>query len=818
MSDISKTQLPLEGLRVVDLSDGVAGAYATKLLAGWGATVVKVEPPGGDPTRRLGPGALPADPDASILFSYLNTGKKGVVCDPAATTGQKDILRLCRWADLVVESGAPGEWAARAVDFDALRRERPALVVCSVTPFGQDGPCAGWRTTALTAFAPGGQMALCGDDDKPPLKTAGFQAEYQGGLHVFSAALAALVGANRSGRGDHIDISLQEVQAACLENAGPVAMVRETDAARTGNQLRAIWGMYPSADGYIGVNAMARQTAAVYRVIGQPQLSEDPAFMNLLANPEMNPVVEALITEWAGQRTSQQIYEESGRQRAPMSVVASPRELLDSDALRQSNFWQKIDHPRLGRHVTPGLPFDLDGSDGSVTRAPLLGEHTLETLAALPLRAPATGPGEPRPFLEGVRVLDLSQVWAGPYATRLLADMGADVIHIEGPAFPDAVRGVGRGGDPEAHNKSVYFNEYNRNKRGLVLDLHRPEGIAAFKRLVPHADVVLENWSVGVAERLGMGYDDLRALNPGIVFVQMPAFGKTGPEAERVGFGPSIEQMGGLVSLQGYEGGPPHRSGISYGDPNAGILAAGAVALALHRRQRTGEGGHVVLRQRDNLAGMVGEYMVAESLGVEIPPRMGNRDPLFAPQGAYRCKDDEGRIIGDIMGEEIGRVSDNWVAISIDSDASWAAFVDVLGDARLRAPGLETVEGRRANHDAIDEAITDWTRTREASAVAATLQSAGVSAVPVLSPLQVVQDPHLNARDTFPTVEHPVAGTHRTMRPVWRLRDRPFTGAKAAPAFGQHNREVLSELGGYCDAELDRMESEGILATVPQGT
>lgn len=818
MADITSNQLPLEGLRVVDLSDGVAGAYGARLLAGWGATVVKVEPPGGDPTRRLGPGAPPADPDASILFSYLNTGKKGVVCDPGAEGGRNDILRLCRWADLVVESGAPGEWASRGVDFDALRRERPALVVCSVTPFGQDGPRAGWRTTALTAFAPGGQMSLCGDDDKPPLKTAGFQAEYQGGLHVFSAAMVALVGARRSGRGDHIDLSLQEVQAACLENAGPVAMVRETDAARTGNQLRAIWGMYPSADGYIGVNAMARQTAAVYRVIGQPQLAEDPAFMNLLANPEMNHLVEALIGEWASQRTSRQIYDESGRHRAPMSVVASPRELLDSEALRQSHFWQEIDHPRLGRHVTPGLPFDLDGDGGCVTRAPLLGEHTLEMLAALPLGADTAPTGEPRPLLDGVRVLDLSQVWAGPYAARFLADMGADVIHIEGPAFPDAVRGVGRGGDPEAHNKSVYFNEYNRNKRGLVLDLHRPEGIAAFKRLVPHADVVLENWSVGVAERLGIGYDDLRALNPGIVFVQMPAFGKTGPEAERVGFGPSIEQMGGLVSLQGYEGGPPHRSGISYGDPNAGIVAAGAAALALFRREHTGGGGHVVVRQRDNLAGMVGEYMVAESLGVEIPPRMGNRDPLFAPQGVYRCKDDDdGRVIGDIMGEEVGRVFDNWIAISVDSDASWAALVQTIGDARLRAPGMASVEGRRAHHDVIDQTITDWTRARDAAEAAATLQAAGVSAAPVLSPLQVVQDPHLNARGTFPTVDHPVAGVHRTMRPVWRLRDRPFTGAKAAPAFGQHNREVLAELGGYSDAELDWMEAEGVLATVPTG-
>ena len=373
--------------------------------------------------------------------------------------------------------------------------------------------------------------------------------------------------------------------------------------------MRAIWGIYPCADGHVGVAAMARQTGSVYACIGHPELADDAAFLNLLANPEMNDLVETLIGDWALSHTSAEIFALADEHRAPFSLVPTPRELLDSPSLAGANFWTSVDHPAIGPHTIPGAAFELSGVASKISRSPLLGEHTSEVMKEInrldkSTSTPARQDGAvaPKALLDGTVVLDLSQVWAGPYAARFLADMGAEVIHIEGPSFPDAVRGVGRGDDPRSFNKSAYFNEYNRNKKGVALDLKHAMGIAAFKRLVAKADVVLENWSVGVAEALGLGYDDLRAIKPDIVFAQMPAYGKDGPDAGRVGFGPAIEQMGGLVALQGYEGGRPHRSGISYGDPNAGILAAGAISLALLRRERTGEGSHVVIRHPPSCA------------------------------------------------------------------------------------------------------------------------------------------------------------------------------------------------------------------------
>ena len=821
----------LEDLRVVDLSTDVAGAYASKFFATFGADVIKVEAPEGDPTRFLEP-RLGDEPDLGVLFAYLNTGKRSVVLNPSrrARAQRAKLQRLLLTADLIVESGAPGEWTDRGIDFDALMAERPALVVCSITPFGQDGPRKRWRTTALTAFAAGGQHMICGDPESEPLKTAGHQAYYQGGLHGFAASMTALLAARRTGVGDRLDISLQEAQAASLEGAGPNAMVRGVDAGRTGNQARAVWGIYPSADGYVGVAAMARQTGSIWRAIGHPELGEDPGFANLLANPEKNEVASALITEWTTARTGREIYDESQRQRAPFSLIPTPRELLEWPPLVEAGFWREVDHPTLGRHQQPAPPFTVAGERGEIRRAPLLGEHTNEVLAELdggevsrtsarepapPSAGDATTDATPRPLMDGLRVLDLTQVWAGPYAARFFGDMGADTIHIEGPGFPDAVRGVGRGDDPRSFNKAPYFNEYNRNKRGLALDLHTPEGIEAFRRLVPTADVVIENWSVGVAERLGIGYEDLRALNPRIVLVQMPGFGQDGPEAERVGFGPTIEQTGGLVAQQGYEGGPPHKSGISYGDPTGGIVAAGATALALLRRERTGEGCKVVVTQRNNIIGMVGEYMVAESLGKPLPVRIGNRDPQSVPHGVYRTRDSEPRIQADVLGNPIGEYTDTWLAIAVDSDVAWSALRGIIGDARLDDPAYATAEGRRASEDAIDAVLAEWAHGVEPGEAAARLQAAGVSAMPVLSAAMLVNDEHLAARGYYPEYDHPEAGRQKTARPVWRLQHRPFEGVRPAPCFGEHNADVLRDLGGYSDDEIIALAASGVIADVP---
>lgn len=806
----------LEGLRVVELSADVAGALAGRLLATYGAEVIVVEPPAGHPIRSLPPWPSDRrDPEESILFAALGAGKRSVALDIESPADRDRVARLIETAEVVIDSHAPGALASRGLDLRAMVEARPDLVVTQITPFGQSGPRSSWRVTALTAYAAGGQMAMCGDADQPPLKTAGHQAMMQAGLHAFSATLTALYAARATGVGDVLDISIQEVQVQTLEGSGPNALVRGTDAGRTsGNAPFAQWGIHPCKDGWIGVAAMPRQSFSVYECIGHPELKDDPDFASGWS-PAANEVLKVLIPEWTSQYTAREIFEMASRYRAPFAMIPTPRELLEWQHFQEIDFWQWVEHPRLGRHPLPGGPIEFgEGDRGAHRRAPLTGEHTDEVLASLPNaseRAPvAGGAAETPPLpLEGVRVIDVTQVWAGPYGTRLLADMGADVIKVEGPSFADPVRTMAGARDVPDINLSAYFNEYNRNKRGVSLDLKQPEGIEALKRLIATADVFIENWSSGVAERMGLGYDDLKRLKPDIIYVSMPGFGHRGPDAQRVGFGPTIEQMGGLVALQGYEGGPPHRSGISYGDPIGGTTAAGAVAIGLLHRQRTGEGLYAVTPQRDGIVNLIGEYVIAEVLGSPLPTRIGSRDAFFAPHNVYRCRDSEPR---PAVAEGIS-FTDRWVTIAVDSDGAWQALKGVIGDSRLDEPAYETREGRHEHQRAIDGVIEEWTLPRDADDAAAELQAAGVSAVPVLTPFYATIDAHLLARDNFLEYDHPDAGLNRTTRPAWRLRRRPVTSVRHAPPFGADSVEVLRDIAGYSDAEIEALQAKEVTTT-----
>ncbi len=799
----------LQGSRVIEISADVAGAFTGRLLAAYGADVIVVEPPAGHVIRSMSPRAG-KDPNQGILFAYLGAGKRSVTLDLDDPAAIQSLRGLIATADIVIDTYAPGVLASKGLDPAALIEEFPSLVVCSITPFGQEGPRAGWRATALTAAASGGQMAVCGDGDMPPLKTAGHQAHYQAGLHGFSAALTALFAASRSGIGDWIDISIQEVQASTLEGVGPTALNNGSEGGRNaGNRLFAQWGIQECKDGFIGVAAMPRQSFSVYDCIGQPELKDDPAFASGWS-PPANEVLSILIPEWTAERTAAEIFEYAAKFRAPFSMIPNPRELLEWPGLRDVGFWKEVDHPVLGRHPLPSGPIEFgDGSRGTVGRAPLLGEHNevlLGKSASLATHATAAPSKQPaRLPLDGIRVVDVTQVWAGPYGTRFLADMGAEVIKVEGPSFADPIRTMGGARSAPEINQSHYFNEYNRNKAGVSLDIKHPEGMDALKRLIAKSDVFIENWSSGVADRLGLGYVDVKALNPRIIYVSMPGFGHKGRDADRIGFGPTIEQMGGLVALQGYEGGPPHRSGISYGDPISGTVAAGAIAMMLHHRERTGESCYAVIPQRDAIVLLMAEFVIAEALGHPLPVRMGSHDAEWAPHNIYPAADTAPRPVRMAASRPaLAEFTDGWLTIAVDSEAAWQGLKRVIADPELDDPAFATMADRHANQDALDAIITAWSVTRDALDSATQLQAAGVAACPVLTPLLLTRDEQMLGRNSFLPCNHPETGEGHVAASPWRMKRRPQPPVKPAPRFGEHSREVLARVAGYSETDLDR--------------
>jgi crotonobetainyl-CoA:carnitine CoA-transferase CaiB-like acyl-CoA transferase len=438
-------------------------------------------------------------------------------------------------------------------------------------------------------------------------------------------------------------------------------------------------------------------------------------------------------------------------------------------------------------------------------------EEDLAVSTTTPVTADAVAADAAPLPLAGIRVIDLTMVWAGPYGTKLLADLGAEVIKIEGPARTDLTRILTIPANREFErpfDASRYFNEYNRNKLGLAVDVQQAAGRAIIRELAVVSDVLIENFRPGVIKRLGFGYDELKKLNPRIIVVSLPGFSSYQPEASIPAYGPNIEQMGGLAYLNGYLGGPPHKSGISYGDPLAGLGGAAAVLLALLQRERTGVGQYVEVSQRNLLLGMIGDALVADQIGAPVS-RGGNRSPVYAPQGVYPAA---ARPAADGSAEP----APGWVTISVVTDDQWRALCQVMGADDLAADEeLATVTGRMRAHDRLDEVIAGWTKGLSADDAAGRLQDAGVPAAPVRAPADLPQDANLVARDFFRTLPHPEYGEIRVTAPVWRFDGRRL-GVRTAPKFGEHNREVLARVLGYSGDAIDALERDGVLADRPR--
>jgi crotonobetainyl-CoA:carnitine CoA-transferase CaiB-like acyl-CoA transferase len=403
--------------------------------------------------------------------------------------------------------------------------------------------------------------------------------------------------------------------------------------------------------------------------------------------------------------------------------------------------------------------------------------------------------------LDDIRILDLTMAWAGPYGTRLLADMGAEVIKIEAAGNWDVLRAL-NGQRPDVErvwDKSGYFNAINRNKYGISLDLAKPKGRDLFLRLVAMSDVVIDNFRAEVMDNLSLSYEGLSQVNDEIIVVTMPGHGRSGPERDFVTYGTTIEALSGLQHLSGYEGGPPQKTGVAYPDPLAGIAAASAVALALWDRRRTGHGQFIDLAQRENMVSVIGEFLVAFSLNGRDPPRRGNRHTSMAPHGCYPC-----------TGE------DEWVTTACENDSQFGALCAVIGRPELAEDErFADVVSRHRNHRAFDEIIAAWTRERTKADAADALQSAGVPASPVLSVPEVFDDEHLRARGFFEVVTHAVAGTWEIDGPHWRMSESPAHIRLPAPAFAEHNGYVFRELLGLSEADVGQLEADGVIATEP---
>jgi crotonobetainyl-CoA:carnitine CoA-transferase CaiB-like acyl-CoA transferase len=410
--------------------------------------------------------------------------------------------------------------------------------------------------------------------------------------------------------------------------------------------------------------------------------------------------------------------------------------------------------------------------------------------------------------LAGLRVIDWSLYWAGPYLGMMLHDLGAEVIKVESPANFDPMRTVidvnryvGEKARPmtpqERQNVNQHFNEWNRGKLSLAVDLADERGRQVILKLAAKSDIFIENHRPGAKAKLGIDYEDVKAVRPDVIYVSISGFGQTPPERDAMALGAPVELPSGLFWLNGYRDDErPAKTGFSYGDPAGALAALSATLLAVLARRRGGEGRFIDVAMRDALSFGIGAAFVDRSMNGAERARRGNRHPVFAPQGVYRCAGD-----------------DEWVAISVRDDADWAGLGRALGSPEWHADAsLETAEGRRARHDDIDDRIEEWTSGRGPREAERALQEAGVPAAAALDFRQLWHDPQLNARGAFQEVEHPAFGVEVRATSQWGRGKLPQPIDMPAPCFGQHNREVLTQFLGMAAKEVDELERAGVLA------
>jgi benzylsuccinate CoA-transferase BbsF subunit len=415
--------------------------------------------------------------------------------------------------------------------------------------------------------------------------------------------------------------------------------------------------------------------------------------------------------------------------------------------------------------------------------------------------------------LAGLRILDLTQVAVGPYATLLLGFMGAEVIKVESCARMDISRGAARprpggeglypGGDPGGRpwNRTGHYVHRNGNKRSLTLDLATARGKELFLQLVSICDVLIENYRASVMDRLGLGYDVVSGVNPRLIYIKISSQGATGPEKEYASLGSTLEQTAGLASITGYSDGKPLMTNETYPDPVVGMLAVGALMAALRRRRKTGQGTFVDLSQREVTALLLGEALVDYAFTGRVAQPLGNRHPLRVPQGVYPCQ-----------GEDM------WLAISVGSDAEWHGLCRAIGQPALaQDPRFATFLARCAHQEELDRLLTAWTQAHEHYEAMHLLQAHGVPAGAVLTGGATLVDPHLDARGFWDVVQHPEVGAYKQVTTPWRLSQSPRQTTQPSPGLGEDNQYVLGELLGLSAQEIAGLAAQGIIGTRPVG-
>ena len=812
----------MRGVRVLDLSRGIAGEFCARLLCGYGAEVIKIE----DPERPSATRGLPPflqdrpEPSRSAYFWHLNGGKRSITLDLGSTAGRRSVLALASLADVVIEDQPPGDLDEMGLGYSSLREVRPDVILISVTPFGQVGPMRGHKATELGMMAAGGALYITGDPDREPVKPGAYLASHAGGLQAVVATTAALCLRQATGMGRHIDVSVQEAVGMFL-SGGP-AWVHHFDQTQTRVGARVAQSIVRNAysgnilrcsDGYQWFGTGHNQDMIGLLVerpeLGSPDLWREPG-------PHANEI-DAAIEAWTLSRTREEVTQQAQELNIAVAPVLTLDEVLANPQHAAREFFPSTPHPDLGDVPALGAPVRCKNLAWQVGLAPSLGEHNAPVFDQLlggsqadvtPPTAAKAAPAAERQApsiqaLTGLRILDLTNNVAGPFGTLALASLGAEVVKVERPWISELREGrritppPKPGAPDESYNRVLWFNEVNRGKCSVAIDLSTDEGRRLLLEIASLSDVIVSNFSTRVMNNLGLDYETLARIKPDIIYATVSGYGSTGPAASWSAAGPAIDAASGIAWLTGYPDGPPLRPGNFVPDPIAGLYLAWAVLMAVYHRRETGMGERIDLSMLEGMEHVIGGELIAAASGAAVPERRGNDIEGMAPHDCFPCAGD-----------------DAWIAIAIENDEQWESLREAMGSPSwAQDERWHDSQTRWEHRGDLHRLLAGWTAPQDRFDLEGRLQASGIPAVAVLSAADLLHSPHLRERGYFEFDEHPQAPPSPFAGFGWR----PFTAEphKPAPLFNQHLGDVV-DLLGIPAQRVEQLLAANVIVTEPR--
>ena len=793
----------LEPYRVLDFTDE-RGELGPMLLGDLGADVIRVEPPGGSAARRVPPNG----PSESLSFQAFNRNKRSIVLHD----GDRDVLEsLIESADFLFESAWPSTLEPFHLDPDAVREINRRIVHVRISPCGSDGPRADCLGNDLVVAAMGGPVSLQGPRDRAPLRVGVPQVWRHAGAEAAAGALVAHTRRVRTGLGQFVDVSAQCAMTWTMLQAMDAHAIQGFDFERSGSLMAGIDIVHPCKDGHLIALPMSRVIEGLLDWMIEDGVIDASArdadwetFDHSLRDPELKPrwtrdEMVAILRSFFARHTKQELFDFGIANDITLAPVGTMPELLELEHLTVRDYWRDLELPDGHTVRSPGAWARSNGSsellslrrpppgldaDGPTIRA--------ESATSTPSPAPAEpgGDEDALPFA-GIKVADFAWVGVGPISAKYLADHGATVVRVESENRPDVLRG----GTPfkdaiPGWNRSQFFGDFNTSKLGLALDLKLPEAHAIAKRLIAWSDVMIESFAPGAMARMGLDYEHVRDLNPGIIMVSTCLMGQTGPARAMAGYGYHAAAIAGFYEVTGWPDEGPCGPWTAYTDTIAPRFVSTILAAALDRKRRTGEGCFIDLAQLEAALHFLGPEILDCQVNGRAVTRIGNRDRHRAPQGCYPC-----------AGE------DSWLAVAVDTDEQWRALRRVIGCVSEYPTNAE----RLAAHDAIDKALAAWTTSRDAEPAMRELQAAGVPAGVVQRSSDLLADPQYAHRGFYRYLEHGEMGRIPYAGHQYRIAGYDNGPRGPAPMLGEHSFEVLTELLGLSEEELSEAFASGAI-------